>query len=136
VRAEEYIYRKIPVSTGWYDPNSGTTPSPQAFKPRKNDISGLSVTRADFVSIEEAAQGPSPKGYYVAVLRVGDLQARGIDVVAAPLEGNPGHAEIPRLTYEGAHQTAGQEIMVLLANELALRVEGPFPAVIPQERRT
>jgi len=96
----------------------------------------LSVTRADFVPVEQAAQGQSPKGYYVAVLRVGDLRARGIDVVAAPVEGNPGHAEIPCLTYEGAQGTPCRETMVLLANELTLRVEGPFPAAVPQDRHT
>jgi hypothetical protein len=97
---DEYIYRRIPVSAGWYDPAKAPVPSPEAFRPLKQDVSGLSAVRARFVkTIEDAAKGPSRKGYYVAVLRAGDLRQKGIEVVSRPEEGNPGHAEIPGLTY-------------------------------------
>lgn len=31
---EEFIYRRIPVSEKWYDPQTSKHPSPKAFKPR------------------------------------------------------------------------------------------------------
>ena len=122
---DEYIYRRIPASKGWYDPATRTL-SPEAFNPIKTDITGLSVTRAKFATIEEAARGKSQSGYYVAVLRVGDLRKHGIDVIHKPLEGNPGHAEIPGLIYQKETTNQAKEWKVLLAHKLTLRVEGPF----------
>lgn len=121
-----YIYRKIPVSTGWFEPNVAPPLSPLAFKPRQGDDSGLSFDRARYRTIEEAAQGKSLQGYYVAVLRVGELRARNIDVVSRPVEGNPGHAEMPALTYANRKTDQAKELMVRLAHEFTLRVEGPF----------
>lgn len=125
VDEEEYIYRRIPVSKGWYNPDTNLL-SPEAFNPIKYDTTGLSVSRAIVTTIENAAQGPSPHGYYVAILRVGDLRKWGMDVVSKHLESNPGHAEIPGLTYQNKNTDQAKEWKVFLAHELTLRVEGPF----------
>src|SRR5262249_15131074 len=93
VADEEIIYRRVPVSkTDWYCRGDL---SPEAFDPLKDEHTGISVSRAKHTSIEQAAQGRSKSGYYVAVYRVADLRAHGIDVVPRPLPGNPGHAELP-----------------------------------------
>ena len=130
---DELLYRRIPVSENWFDPGSGPLPSPEAFRPHKErDVTGISMDRArspahpDFRTVEESGRGPSPKGYYVAVLRAGDLRAAGIEVVARPEQGNPGHAEIPDLNAISRRTDRAQELKRRLADELTLRVEGPF----------
>jgi hypothetical protein len=80
----------------------------------------------EFRTIEQAAEGKSARGYYVAVLRVGDLRAAGIDVIGKPVEGNPGHAELPSLTSANRDTPKAEETMKKLAERLTLRVEGPF----------
>ena len=49
-----------------------------------------------------------------------------IEVTAKPIEGNPGHAEIPSLRYENRKSRQAVEWRSLLAYRLCLRVEGPF----------
>jgi hypothetical protein len=44
-----------------------------------------------------------------------------------PIAGNPGHAEIPGLTYRDRKTDQALEWKALLAQQLSLRVEGPFP---------
>jgi len=128
----EVLYRKIPVSQGWYDPDATQQVSPKAFNPRSDDTAGLSLDRAhsedhpDFKTVDQAGQGQSSKGYYVAVLRVEDLRANGIEVVAEPVLGNPGHAVIPDLTYGNRRSDQSLEWKVLLAHELTIDVHGPF----------
>jgi hypothetical protein len=124
---DEVLYRRIPASQGWYAP--GTTPplSEAAFGPTKHDSTGISVSRAKYKTLEEAACGREGKRYYVAVLRAGDLRAQGIEVIPRPLEGDPGHGEIPGLTYDNRKSDQALEWKVLLAHQLCLRVEGPFP---------
>ena len=123
---DELLYRQIPVSLNLYDPILRPHLLPDAFRPNANDITGLSVYRAKYKSIEQAAQGRSGKQYYVAVLRAGDLRSKGIEISARPLEEDPGHAEIPGLTYQNRHDDRALEWKVLLSQELCLRVEGPF----------
>jgi hypothetical protein len=38
VDPDEILFRRIPASTGWYDPPSL---APEAFRPNKNDTTGL-----------------------------------------------------------------------------------------------
>ena len=101
---DELLYRKVSVSSGWYD-NRTHELKPEAFKPRADDDNGISFDRAksdlhpEFRTIEAAARGPSSKGYYVAVFRVGDLRAHEFSVIANPDEGNPGHALVAELKY-------------------------------------
>lgn len=127
VADDELLYRRIPVSQRWYDPQVDPCPSPEAFRPTPNDATGLSVYRGKYKTVEEAARGLEGKSYYVAVLRAGDLRANGIDVVPRPKEGDPGHAELPGLTYENRKMDKVLEWKVLLSGQLCLRVEGPFP---------
>ncbi len=124
---DELLYRRVPVSKGWYDANGL---SPEAFDPRLDELSGISVYRAKLMSIEDAARGKSKKGYWVAVLRAGDLRNQGIKVVPRPEPDDPGHAELPDLTCENRLTIPAQECKLRLS-QLCLRVEGPFIARIP-----
>ena len=125
---DEFLYRRIPVSLHLYDPTVEPHLLPDAFRPNANDATGLSVHRAKYKSLEEAARGRKGHQYYVAILRTGDLRAKGIEVVPRPLEGDPGHAELPGLTYQNRKSDRSLEWKVLLSQVLCLRVEGPFTA--------
>jgi len=122
---DELIYRRVLVSHDLFNPDTGHL-SPEAFRPRHYDETGTSVDRAKYRTIEEAAQGRNRKGYYVAVLRVGDLRREGLDVVPKPTPDNPGHAEVPALNYANRRSAEAEQWKVLLARKLTLRVEGPF----------
>jgi hypothetical protein len=50
----------------------------------------------------------------------------GMSVSPRPLDNAPGHAEIENLTYENRKVRKPIEWRHLLAEELCLRVEGPF----------
>ena len=120
----ELLYRRVPESTGWYSPTTGL--KSEAFAPHKmNDATGLSVVRAKYKSVEEAAQGRPDKSYYVAVLRTADLRQNGIQVVSRPQPDDPGHAELPELKSSNRKANRTLELQRLLT-ELCLRVEGPF----------
>ena len=122
---DELLYRRIPMSTGWYRPDAGV--DPQAFAPHaKNDITGLSVSRAKYKSIEAAAKGQPGKSYYVAILQAGDLRQRGIQVVPRPLPEDAGHTELPDLNAGNRKTGETLERQRVLAQELCLRVAGPF----------
>jgi hypothetical protein len=118
---EELLFRRIPVSMGWY---AEGRLSPEAFGPRKDETTGISVYRAMYKSIDEVAMGKSRKGYYVAVLRTGDLRNNGIEVVQTPPD-DPGHAELPDLNANNRREDATLERQRLLT-ELCISVEGPF----------
>lgn len=68
---DEIVYRRVPVSQGWVLERGV---SMNAFKPRPDDATGISLYRARFVSLEQAAKGLSKQGYYLLVLRAGDLR--------------------------------------------------------------
>jgi hypothetical protein len=123
---EELLYRRIPAALNLYDPQAEPHLLPDAFRPNQNDVTGLSVYRAKYKTIEEAARGREGKNYYIAVLRAGDLRARGIEVVPRPIEEDPGHAEIPGLTYQNRKTDRTLEWKLLMAQQLCIRVEGPF----------
>ncbi|NQT41348.1 MAG: hypothetical protein HQ581_27920 [Planctomycetes bacterium] len=124
---EELLYRRIPAA--WYDPDVDPSVALDAFRPRKDDVTGLSICRAKYKSAEEAAASERPgKIYFIAVLRAGDLRRCGMEVVPRPLEGDPGHAEISSLNYRRRRDKNVIEWKKLLAHDLALRVEGPFPS--------
>ena len=123
---DELLYRRIPVSTRWYEPAISPRPQMKAFSPTAQDKTGLSLRRAKCVTIEEAARGREGKAYYVAVLNVGQIRAAGMSVISRPVDGQPGHVEIPELTYANHKTTGALESERLLAGELCLRVAGPF----------
>ncbi len=94
---DEILFRRIPVSMGWY---ADGLLSGEAFEPRPDEYSGISVYRKRFRSLEEVAQGKSKHGYYVVSLRVSNLRYAGINVEPRPavLEGwDDAHAELPQL---------------------------------------
>src|SRR5438105_3323919 len=103
---DELLYRRIPVSKDWYTPDGL---SPEAFHPREDETAGISVYRAKYKSIEEAAKGKGKRGYYVAVLRAGDLRQHGIDILPRPTPDDPGHAELPDLTSQHRHTPEADE---------------------------
>ena len=126
---DELLYRRVPTSAGWYDPETCLL-KPEAFGPHKTqDATGLSVSRAKYKSIEEAAKGRAGKSYYVAVLRAGDLRRNGITIIPRPeVLGayDPGHAELPDLDSANRKSDRTLERQRLLV-QLCLEVEGPFP---------
>lgn len=130
IEDDEILYRRVPASTGWYDPVEGRL-KPEAFGPhRTQDSTGLSLARAKYKTIEEAAEGRPGKSYFVALLRAGDLRQRGIDVVPRPElpDGrcDPAHAELPDLNSATRKADITLERMRMLAYESCLRVQGPF----------
>lgn len=123
---DELIYRRVPVSAGWYNPDTKDL-SQQAFAPhQKQDITGLSVSRAKYKSVEEAAAGRPGKSYYVAVLNAGDIRLAGIEIVPRPvLPDDLGHSELPQLTSAKRKDSLTLERESTL-KKLTLCVEGPF----------
>lgn len=120
---DELLYRRIPYS--WHDTASGR-PSAQAFAPHKTrDVTGLSLSRAKYKTVQDAALGQPGKTYYVAVLLAGDVRQARIAIEPRPLLGDPGHCEFPDLRAETYKDDATIERQQLLVG-LCLRVEGPF----------
>jgi hypothetical protein len=122
----EILYRRIPVSTGWYQPDKQPPLEPEAFRPTRYDTTGISLSRAKYTTIEQAARGQPGKSYYVAEFRAGDLRTAGMEVDAKPIEGNRGHSEISNLTYENRRSKQAVEWQFQLANPLCLGIQGPF----------
>lgn len=127
---DELIFRRIPVSKPWY---ANGQLSPEAFDPRPDETTGISVYRAKYKTIEDAAKGKGKKGYFVAIFRTRDLRQRGIEVVPRPIhpedprhpEYDPGHAEFPDLTAQSRGSSEAEETKLALTT-LAIEVKGPF----------
>ncbi len=124
---DELLYRRIPVSKGWFS-EGGL--SPEAFDPRRDETTGISVYRDKYKSLEEVGRGKSKTGYYVAEFRAGDLRRHGIEVEPRPEPDEPGHAELPGLTCLNRLEPEALERKVRLAR-LPLQVHGPF---LPERR--
>ncbi|NQV25669.1 MAG: hypothetical protein HQ518_15025 [Rhodopirellula sp.] len=129
IEDDEILYRRIPVSREWYV--NGEL-HPEAFGPRKDEHSGISVYRKRFKSLEDVAQGKSRKGYFVVSLRVSDLKTCGITVEPRP-EVEDGwddaHAELPGLNAANRKTDEAEELQAILAElGVILPVEGPFVA--------
>lgn len=128
ISADEFLYRRVPVSTSWYDPFTHVLDS-QAFAPHKTaDVTGLSIHRSKYKTVEQAAQGRSGKSYYVAILRARDVVQADIDVVPRPNvpDGyDPAHAEFPQLNAANRKLDQTLEMQRLLAS-MVIAVEGPF----------
>ena len=122
---DELLYRRVPIVH--FNQSNDPKPTPEAFRPHANDTTGLSIYRAKYKGVEQVAQSPREQRYYVAVFRAGDLRACGIAVEPRPKPDDPGHAELPGLTYEHRKDDSVLEWKVFLAQKLCLRVEGPFP---------
>jgi len=76
---------------------------PVAFRPNKNDDTGISVHFEREISPNDlvaavAASGKAPQDYYVVRLSMEELYRLGLTVVSEPEPGGPpGHAVIPEL---------------------------------------
>jgi hypothetical protein len=123
---DEILFRRIPVSTGWYDPSRTPPLEPEAFRPNRNDLTGISFSREKYETVDRAAQGRPGKSYYVAAFRAGDIRASGMRVVSSPTPDDPSHAEIADLTYDSRKSKQTMEWRALLAEQLCLWVRGPF----------
>jgi hypothetical protein len=129
---DEILYRRVPVSTDWY---AGGVLQGEAFSPRKDEASGISVFRAKFKSVEEVAKGQSAKGYYVVSLLAAELRANAIDVEPSPevpSGWDESHAELPQLN---AANRKSSEVLMLKERlaQLGTRipVQGPFKPESP-----
>jgi hypothetical protein len=135
---DEIIYRRIPVSTGWYNPSLAPPLSPRAFEPREDERTGISLVRdAEYnTPINAAAMGPSKHGYYIGVLSVKALRQNEIEVAARPINGVRGHVELPGINADNAETDEVLEKINLLAHELCTVVLGPFPGRQPSQVRS
>lgn len=132
---DEFLHRRISVKSKWYDKSKSPKPVLEAFKPhRTDDPDGLSLSRAkspehpSFLDAEEFARGGrSSDGYLIARLRVGDLRAHGITIVASPIaDTDPGHVHLPQLKSANRDSNEVKSLSKLLADELTIEVLGPF----------
>lgn len=65
-----------------------------------------------------------------------DIRAAGMEVTARPLPDDPSHAETTSLTYVDRKSKQAIEWRTLLAEQLSLRVEGPFStSAKPKDQR-
>jgi len=99
VAETEFIYRR--VHANFYDGSMTVPVQFEAFRPSKNDTTGLSVFRARFASARDTLPGDpaKAKSYYVARLAVRDLKRFGLTVQPDPIPaGPPGHCVLPELT--------------------------------------
>lgn len=120
----EILYRRI--SCQYYNPENDTCPSPLSFRLIPEDITGLSVYRAKYKTMKQVAANPREKQYYVASFLAGKLRENEIDIVPRPLQDDPGHAEIPNLTYENRKTPKSREIQLSLAEKLWKSIDGPI----------
>jgi hypothetical protein len=128
IEDDEILFRRVPASMAWYDPESGILQS-EAFAPRKDDLTGLSVSCRRYKSVEDAARGRPGKQYFVAVLIAGGLRRNGIRIEPRPLPDDPGHSELPDLNYHHRKESRTLELQRILV-ELCQSIEGPFPSQI------
>ena len=127
---DELLYRRIPASANpaWYDPVRNEL-NDQAFAPSKRDATGLSVWRAKYKSLEDAAEGSPGKSYYVAVLRASDLQQAGIAIDPRPdlPDGfDPAHAELTQLKSATRMDSKTLELQRELVRICGNNLVGPF----------
>ena len=126
IEDDEILYRRVPAV--WCD---GDSVDEEAFLPhRKNDQDGLSLTRAQFKSIEEAAKPPTlrpGKIYYVARLRASALHEADLSIEPKPLEFDQGHCVLPDLRSENRNSDESRRVArVLVLGLTSEDIEGPF----------
>lgn len=94
LQPDEIVYRRIAYV---HFPPSEKQPQEAAFTPHPNDDTGISLCRARYKTVEQAAQGRPDRRYHVAKMRVGDLNRIGLTVIADDPDNDPSHAIIPEL---------------------------------------
>jgi hypothetical protein len=127
---DEVVFRRISDRSGWYNPSLDRPVAWEAFRPNENDVRGLSVWRAKYISAPEAAaRGARPgRRYFVLRMRVGRLRTAGVQVEPSPAEGGPGHATLANLTASAYRdrRDAIREVAEQIATSLIESVDGPF----------
>jgi len=127
VEDDELLFRRIPASQNWYQPSALHPLSPAAFGPHKDrDSRGISVWRAKYRTIDEAARGQPGKAYYVAILRAGRLREAGVEVLPDVEDSGPGHCVLPQLNAAQRRSDEVAQLKWLLAESLVESVAGPF----------
>ncbi len=126
IEDDEVLYRRVPAV--WCDGNSVDE---EAFLPhRENDLDGLSISRAKYRSLEEAAKPPTlrpRKIYYVARLRASALREAGLSIEPKPLEDDPGHCILPDLRSDNRNLDESARVARILVLGLTSDdIEGPF----------
>lgn len=121
VEDDELLYRRVPSCH--FDSESGL--SPEAFGPHRNDEDGLSLSRANYTTAVQVAQGPSPHPYYVAVLKAGQLRGLGLEILPDPQPHDAGHVLLPGMNAENRKADETRELKLGM-RALVVRVEGPF----------
>lgn len=122
---DELLLRRIPASQNWVSDDRKSV-DPLAFRPTERDTSGLSIGRAKYETpAEEAAKGAQNKQFFVAVLSVSRIRDAGIQVVPKSLPSDPGHSEIPELTFANRRSDRARELVQRLC-ACVLEIHGPF----------
>lgn len=125
---DETLYRRIPeFPESHYQPDSDRPLAWVAFRPNERDVDGLSVWRAKYVTLEQAASGRSGKSYYVVLLKAGELRELGCVVVPTPDVGT-GHASITNMSSNSYAENKNdvRNMAERIAAAFASHVEGPF----------
>jgi hypothetical protein len=111
----EFVFRRIHQNV--LNPNTQILVQFPAFRPNKNDVTGISVFRTHFGHPADTLAEIDPskaKDYAVARLAVRDLQKLGLSVTPDPLPTGPrGHALIPELSL-AAYQARKQDFKLIL----------------------
>jgi hypothetical protein len=120
IEDDEVILRHVPGGTAWQAPGPRITSGNFKLRHDRGET-GVSVTRRRVTSPEQllASLRTTPESR-VAWVRVGDVRALGLRVVAKPLDHDPGHAEIQSDTAS----LDDQGVRKKLANQFQF-LEGP-----------
>lgn len=127
IEDDEFLLRRI--SLVYYNHERDEHPAVQSFVPTKHDSTGLSLYRLKYNTLEEVAAGGKrfkDKGYYVAMLRAGDLREHGMEVTPDPSKRNRGHAEIRSLNFENRNSDESAGFSHILALKLCKWIKGPY----------
>lgn len=123
---EEVLYRRVPLANNpaLYTEETEVL-SPMTYHPhRHRDTAGISLNRAKYTTPEELAGRAAGKRYYIAALKAKDVFALGVTVVPVPLDGDPGHCEIPEMRADNRKSREVAELELALAG--LSKVFGPY----------
>lgn len=123
----ETLYRRVPDKKDYYGPGLPHPLAKLAFRPGKQDTTGLSLSRAKYIDPERCAHLGLGASYYVVAFPASDLLEQGIRVEPRPTLEDRGHCELPDLNSENRRGPREEEIQKSLAHNPNNRVLGPFP---------
>jgi hypothetical protein len=95
VGSEEIVLRHIPGGTTFQAPGPRITSKNFVLRPDRGET-GVSVSRAGITSAADLLTriGDPASGSRIASAAVAAIRRLGLDVVPAPIDADPGHAEI------------------------------------------